>query len=225
MNHLAIISVLASCYLIYKLIKPNPYKRYVCDNGIMFDSQDEDDDIKIATGHFSGGGVREDSADLAAENFLRQKNSGNIDHARSVGAYFAKLALSPQLGPLADELEGKSPLVQHHLYLLYSYIVNRVIAEHSPDSILAQTSLNVFYSNIEEASPELHKHVTDMAAFSLYILCERSPNRSEDELGQVFADLLDMEDNAQMVQLGNGFYKRMYQSCMQVIKDTPYSVI
>lgn len=189
---------------------------------LLMAGADGDEDMKIAPGHFSGSRPPEDIAELAAQDFLRQKKSGNIDRARDLGKRFALALLDGENGPLKGELEGQSPQVQHHQFLLYSYVVSHVIADHSPNSILAQTSLNVFYSEVENVSADLYRHVSDMAAFSLYILFERSRDRAEDEIGRIFAELCGAEGDRQLIDYGNRLYDQLYRYCVDEIRKTQY---
>lgn len=182
-----------------------------------------DEDIKIADGHFSTKPSAEDAAELAAQDFLRQKQSGNIDHARDLGERFSRMLLDVGKGPLAGELDGKPEKVISQMYLLASYAVTRAISDFSPNSILAQTTLNVFYSKIEKEKPEIHKYLSDMTAFSLYILCERSRTRSDSEIGEIFAQLCDQDQDETFVDYGNMLYKRMYDAVLEEIQKVPYT--
>lgn len=179
-----------------------------------------DEDIKIAPGSFSQP-CAEDGADLAARDFLKQKGCGNIDRARDLGTRYAKALLHTQDGPLAGEAEGKPPQVQHHIYLLYAYVVSHVIADHSPNSILAQTSLNIFHSTVEASSAEMTAHINDTAAFSMYILYERSSSRA-DEVGRIFAGLAGRETDTALAAYGNRLYDEIYLFCVQEIRRTKY---
>lgn len=198
-------------------------KRRQFPTGVMLAAAGDDEDIKIAGDRFPKPSV--DASELAAREFLRQKESGNVDRARELGKLFARAVLGVESGPLAGEMSGKPMQVQHHLYLLYTYVVNRVIAEYSPNSILAQTSLNVYYSEIEGASPALHTHVSDMAAFSLYILCERSKNRTDDEIGRIFAELCGLDNQAELREYGNQLFRKFYDACAEKIKQVPYTPV
>ncbi len=174
----------------------------------------EDDDVKIA-GSFSGVGKvnQVDSGEESARQFLEQKECGNIDKARELGKSYADALIHIETVP---SLTAEKPLTQrelHHQLLLYSYVVNRVIAEFAPNSIVAQTCLNVFYTQIEETSAELHQHLNDMAAFSLYVLCERSPSRSDEEIGSIYAELCDFDGRDDIIDEGNSFFKRAYDFC------------
>ena len=180
----------------------------------------EDDDIKIATGSFAHR--QADSDEEAVRQFLTQKNSGNIEKARLLGELYADVLVKNARSPVFACEKNLMQLEHHHRLLLYSFIVNRVIAENSPNSILAQTSLNVFYSEIEKVSPELHRHVCDMAAFSLYILCERSPNRGDEEFGAIYAGLCGFGGHEDIIAEGNAFYKKAYDFCTDKIKAVHY---
>jgi hypothetical protein len=108
--------------------------------------------------------------------------------------------------------------------VLFSYVVNRVIADISPNSIIAQTALNVFYSRVEETAPHLAEYMRDMAAFSLYILCKRSEHRDDDEIGTVFARTCEDEDNKALVQEGNRLYRSFYEQCVRLHEQAGYIV-
>ncbi len=178
-----------------------------------------DEDMKIASpGNFSPS-KSEDSGELAAEQFLQQKQLGNISRARKLGLQYAQILLDkpPSLfEPTTDQL------LLHHQYLLFSYAVNRAIAEGSPNSILAQTSLNVFYATVEESSPELAEHLRDTGAYSLYILCQRSHIRSLDKIGGVYAELIQRPDDPVAIEHGNTLYQNYMTYCLNLLKQTQY---
>lgn len=182
----------------------------------------EDEDIKIAPSSFAGLRPSADSGEEAARLFLEQKECGNIDKARALGKTYADAILHIETGPVAKFGKNRTQREWHHLILLYSYIVNRVIAEKSPNSIVAQSCLNVFYSQIEANSDELHKHVSDMAAFSLYILCERTPGRSDAEIGSIYAELCDFDGRADIIGEGNEFYRYVNKFCTDKINDADF---
>ena len=182
----------------------------------------EDDDIKIAPNSFSEKAHMIDLGEEAARQFLEQKENGNIEKARILGKSFAGDIVHIEDGPLKQLDKPRTQRELHHQIVLYSYVVNRVIAEHSPNSIVAQTCLNVFYTAIESASKELHKHVSDMAAFSLYVLCERTPNRNDDQIGVTYARLCDFEGASDVIEDGNEFYKRVYDYCWDKLIDIEY---
>ena len=183
-------------------------------------SRFDDEDIKIAGQEKPG--KQTESAEEIARLFLEQRNRGNIDKARQLGRDFAAGIIQPANSPLWPDRAPDTQREYHHQLLLYSYVINRVIAERSPNSLLAQTTLNVFYSEIEAASPKLHQHVSDMAAFSLYILCERSPSRGDGDIGAIYADLCDYEGHPEVIAEGNAFYRRLFDYCCEKIREIGY---
>ncbi len=178
-----------------------------------------DEDMKIAGGLSAPGPAEELSeAEQSALAYMRQKEAGNVDRARELGRKFAD-ALADETARARPDAE---PLRVHHRVVLFSYIVNRVITELSPNSIIAQTALNIFYDRLEERSAELAEDVRDMAAFSLYILCERSGANAEDEIGRIYARLCGHEDETAFVDEGNALYRRCYDLCGEMHARTEY---
>ncbi len=177
----------------------------------------EDEDIKIAPKTFKPNRPPLDSGEEAARQFLEQKELGNIEKARELGASFAQAVINLEDGPVAERGKKRTQRELHNQIVLYSYIVNRVIADHSPNSIVAQSCLGVFYKTVEAASAELFSHISDMAAFSLYVLCERSKNRTDDEIGVIYAELCDFDGREEIIAEGNAFYRRIYAYCAEKI--------
>ena len=197
------------------------HNRVALQKAAFFALESDDDDVKIAPGSFSGSKKQQDLADQAAQEFLRQKKLGNVDKARQLGTDFAEL-----LWVLAQELiMGDGNVEQrevHHRLLLCSYAVCRVVSEASPNSIVAQTSLSRFYSAVEERSNVLSRHVSDTAAFSLYILSERSKDDIA-EIGKIFAKLIGQEGDIEKAGLGNQVFSSFYEKSLQLSHSVEWS--
>jgi hypothetical protein len=183
-----------------------------------------DEDMKIAGDSFSPLPA-EDPAETEARRFLRQKSVGNIEKARELGKLYAREIVNvPQSSPLGTAADC-GQMEFHHQLVLCSYVVNRVIAEHSPDSILAQTSLRVFYDEVERASAVMYTHISDPAAFSLYTLWERSRGHDEDEIGRIYAKLCGLEGDAKAISNGNALYGWFTAVCAQFMENTAYTEV
>ena len=159
-----------------------------------------DEDIKIANGSFKKTPM-EDQAEQAARDFLRQRDIGNIDRARSLGKFYADSLWSTASEMFAVEDSKMSQQEKHHVILLCSYLINRIIAECSPNSIVAQTVLNAFYTSVEERSETLYRHISDTATFSLYILNERTGGDYR-QVGEIFSRQCGYEGNENQVVKG-----------------------
>ena len=190
--------------------------------GLLRDARGDDADMKIADGSFRGH-TAEDPAEAVARQFLRQKQSGNIEKARALGSTFAGMLLS--LASPQESAHDRSMLEAHHRLLLCSYIVNRVIADYAPDSLLAQTSLQVFYKDIEEQSDALYRQINDLAAFSLYMLWERSGSSDEQEIGRIYARLCNREGDSTVEDACNALYQQFHAACVAEIQKADYSSI
>lgn len=192
--------------------------------GMLAAPEEGDEDMKIAADHFSA--PREDAfdAEAAAKAYLRQKSLGNVDKARALGQRFAA-TLAESAGDLYREDLKDTPMLikAHHRVVLFSYTVNKVIADLSPNSILAQTTLNVFYDELETNASELASHIRDMAAFSLYMLCDRSDGNTPEAIGRVYAQLCGEEDNPRLALEGSNLYHQYYQACAALCGQTEYA--
>lgn len=179
-----------------------------------------DEDMKIVDGSFTPSEA--DGAEAEAKTYMRQKSAGNVDRARALGGQFA-LALRERFARLNDPaFTDENTLREHHQAVLFSYAVNRVIADLSPNSILAQTALNVFYKDLEDHTPVLAEHIRDMAAFSLYILCERSEVCVDEEIGKIYARLCGEEGSRQLMDEGNRCYRDYFDQCSRLHEQTQY---
>lgn len=191
----------------------------VSSNGAF--NADEYDDIKIADEKFGKTGYS-DTSEMAAKDFLREKEIGNIEKAHSLGKNLAKNLLRLAQELIMDDTSMITQQEIHHRLLLCSYIANHVIAGASPNSIVAQTALARFYSEIEERSNVLHRHVSDTAAFSLYILNERSRNDIT-EIGKIYAKFVGKENNIDKINDGNQIYSRFYKEYTDIVSSAGFS--
>ncbi|MDR2908358.1 MAG: hypothetical protein LBU86_00540 [Oscillospiraceae bacterium] len=197
--------------------------RLKAQGSLIFAAAGEDEDIKIAGSFTREPDISE--ADAAARAYLKQKSAGNVDRARGLGQAFAGLLREWSEELLSSDPQGLERLRAHHKILMLSYVVNKTISGLSPNSIVAQTALNVFYDTIEEETPELNPHVRDMAGFSLYILCERSEGRMEDEAGGIFAQLCGKEADRELIEEGNALYRDYYKACKSLHEMTEYLAV
>lgn len=179
-----------------------------------------DEDMKIApSGGFSQSAGAEESSEVAAEQFLKLKSSGNIEKARRLGNRFALLLLEKH----AETAGADDSLRAHQQLVLCSYAVTRAVSDCAPHSLLAQTSMNVFYDCLEDSAPELYRHISDVGALSLYILCERSHQGRDHEIGEVYARLCGAEGDAALSAEGNELYRRFYEYCAMEHDKINYS--
>lgn len=198
--------VIAASMLIYAVyVKRNPMIKMIADEG--------DEDIRIADGNFGDPMSNEDYADKAAEEYLRQKDAGNIELAGHLGELLAE-----EIWSVSQEIimnDDYSDQDVHQRVLLLSYAVNSFIADSAPNNLLGETALSVFYNSIEELSSVLYKHVSDTASFSLYILNQRAEKTTQ-EAGRIYAKLSGMENSPAKILEGNELYLSFYMRCKKI---------
>lgn len=177
-----------------------------------------DEDIKIADGSFGDPLTNEDYADKAAAEYLKQKDVGNIEKAGQLGELLAKELWGVAQELLMKEEDQVTDRIVHQKILLYTYAVNSFVADSAPNSLLAETALSVFYSEVEELSKVLFQHISDTAAFSLYILNQRSGGVEED-IGRIYAKLSGKENDYKTIRDGNHLYNSFYNKCGRVYEE------
>ena len=97
-----------------------------------------------------------DSAEGAAVAFAREKANGNMDKARALGLRFAQELICKEGGLTSfgvGAFDDARTVTQRKI--LFSYVVNQVIADLFPKSIVAQSAMSSFYNKIEQESPNL----------------------------------------------------------------------
>ena len=185
-------------------------KRNLC-----FCSGGGDEDMKIVPDLAPASPHQE--SDEAAGDFIRHRDNGNIQRAKELGEQFAR-------SMKALESAAGDPVILAQKKVLYAFVVNKVIEEKAPDSILAQAALSSFYQTVEEIAPEDSDTISDSVAFSLYILADRGRrNRAQDTPGEVFAELCGQRGREEYCYIGQSLYNQYHLDCMELCSQTEFS--
>lgn len=176
---------------------------------------EDDSDMKIA------GQVPKDGHDALegeVDAFVREKTNGNIERAQKAGKLFAQALTSADQDSTVyfgiGEMDDAVTLRQRRI--LFSYIVNRVIAELAPNSIVAQAALSSFYEQTRKASEEIYQQINDSLAFSLYIFSYRSAGDMK-AAARVFAQLCGKEGDRVFIQYGQELGAFFARFCTETI--------
>ena len=174
-----------------------------------------DEDMKIANDALPAFDCRRES-DEAAGRFIRHRENGNIQRAKELGEAFAH-----QMKAL--ESASGDPAVLAQKKVLFAFVVNKVIEETAPDSILAQAALSSFYQTVQEIAPGDYATISDSAAFSLYILADRGRrNRNQDTPGEVFAELCGQRGREEYCYIGQSLYNQYHLDCLDLCRQTEF---
>lgn len=214
----AILVISVILVLLAVKLRKNPDVKVTDESGniIEIEPPEGDEDIKIAGDKFETNTAQEDDvAEEAAREYLIQKERGNIEAAGKFGELMADRLweISQELIMNTDGYTSEKEV--HQQIVLLSYAVNAYISNESPNKLLAETAISVFYKHADDLSSILYKHVSDTAAFSMYILAQRN-GIDEEEIGRIYAKLCGKEDDRQKIDQGIEIYKRFYKKCENV---------
>ncbi|MBE6907093.1 MAG: hypothetical protein E7476_12565 [Ruminococcaceae bacterium] len=177
--------------------------------------QFDDSDMKIAPERIS---EVFDTSEGAANAFVREKSNGNMDKARKLGQQFAAELTVPSKGATlfgVGVFDNDNTMAQRKV--LFAYVVNRVVEDMAPNSIVAQSVLSSFYESVRQQSAELYDLINDSAAFSLYMLARRSAPEKSEAVGRVFAQLCDKEGNPVFIRYGAELTDYFMMYCTQIM--------
>ncbi len=186
---------------------------------LYWNAEEDDSDIKIAGQETM---LEEDAEDTAvAEEYLRERENGNIERARQLGRTLAtELFNCDEVLNLGYD-RSESPLVLTQRRILFSFVVGRAIDELIPNSILADTAVSVFYDVIKE-KPAVYGEINDAAAISLYMLTSRAPGLDACAVGRVFAKLCGREGSRLYAKMGSGLCLFYYDCMKRSIEETGF---
>ncbi len=164
----------------------------------------------------------DDGGDDAAQEYVREKENGNMAKAHSLGKLFASDILDKNGTYLFGLSETESLLMAKHRRILFCFVIDRILDENCPNQLLSQAALNVFYDEIKNTEPEFYDDMNASGAFSLYLIAVRSETPSVN-IGKAFAELCQVEDNEPIQQMAEHLYDYFVSHCMNILNDTCFS--
>ncbi|MFQ9873015.1 MAG: hypothetical protein ACLRVT_08545 [Oscillospiraceae bacterium] len=189
-------------------------------NNLCFCTCSGDEDMKI----MPQDGLPQqddDSAEDSAEEYVREKDNGNMARAHRLGEVFAGEVLREKGVYTLGLSETESLLMLKHRRILFAFVVDRTLDECSPNSLLAQAALNVFYDAIQKEAPEFYREMNASGAFSLYLLSARGENPAV-HVGEDFAELCQVPDQPQIAQMAEHLYDYFVGFCRDALERIGY---
>lgn len=158
-----------------------------------------------------------DSSEGAATAFLRETQNGNMEKAKRLGEQFASELSAGKRGIVhfgVGAYDDETTILQRNI--LFAYVVNRVMEDLAPASIVAQSAVSNFHAFLQREEPDVYEKIADAAAFSMYHLTARSAPDNPDAIGQVFARLCGRESDEVFVQYGCALSHYFTMYCTQI---------
>ena len=159
-----------------------------------------------------------DTGEGAANSFAREKATGNMEKAKCLGQDFAAEITAGEKGIVwfgCGEYDDELTIAQRQV--MFAYIINKVIEDMAPNSIVAQSALSSFYETVQSALPEVYERITDSAAFSMYILSDRAAPDDPCAIGRVFARLCGHGKEALFERYGCELAEYFTMYCTQLL--------
>jgi hypothetical protein len=182
--------------------------------------QENDDDVKIVPEDISTLFAPQKPADANVDALLRERGLGNTGRAYDLGAQLAHAVLEERFKKAPPQVAENDFSLQ--MRLLFSYAVQRVLQDESPNGILANTALSGFHETVERASPEFHRALNESAALSLYFYLYHAGRRDAHAIAKQFADLCGVPGDAACEREGASAYDRFAAFCADAIRAAGY---
>lgn len=166
-----------------------------------------EDDIKIYRAaatpeHPMGEGER------SAALFLRHRENGNLAKCRLLGENLGRIFAGD-----AKNFDGDQFCVQKQVLL--SFVLLDELAGIIFDQMLQKSIMSVFQQTVESIDAALADAISDSAAYTVYILCDRRGDG--DDLGRAFAELCGHEDDAELIACGSQLVRRYRSSYANLV--------
>ncbi len=157
--------------------------------------------------------AKKNEADSEADDFLLERDNGNLELAKYLGQRYARRLLR-----LWSPWDSKNERAQKKA--LFSYVVVKVEQKHSQSSILKQATLSAFYETVRKISKSDYEIISDSLAHTQYLLCENSAG--EQNIGEVFAKLCGHPKNTALINRAEVYYHHFTAKCTELHHRTCY---
>lgn len=173
----------------------------------------DDSDIKIMPDKPS---AIFDSAEGAANAFLRETHNGNMEKAKVLGGQLAaELSVNRDGANLFGADSDKNMTFQRKV--LYCYLVTRVVEDLSPNSMVAQSALAAFQDALQKDEPDIYDYIMNPTVFSQYILAARNVVEDTAAIGRVYAHLCGKADDELLARHGSELTKYFTMYCTELL--------
>lgn len=171
--------------------------------------QNDDSDMKIAGNDFKPLKSQDDS-ELTTLLLEKEKNNGNLNRARRLGAIMAE-----EVSAIEGEHPAEDPVILTQRRILLAFTVEVALDKFLPNTLLSQTSLSVFNESLRQTAPSFYEDLQESGAFSFYYLCVREGREVEENVGKTFALLCGRRDDEKLAQRGSKMFTRFIKLVQQ----------
>lgn len=183
----------------------------------------DDRDIKIAGTQPSNIDRNKIETSYATEEFNREKQKGNIEKAKQLGAVIAKRLSAADQSILSDIIgEDKSQYISQ-CHQLVAFTVSVSLGRLCSSLVVSKTAYNSFSETLKNIAPEMHHNSKDMGAWSFYFLAYRRADDVERRIGQTFAMLCSHDGDPVFQEIGEALYCRVMSLVEDLVKEINFA--
>lgn len=184
---------------------------------------ENDDNMKVV--YFKNRGFGSSGKKQAddSEEYLRQKECGNLARAKDLGAQIAEFVAQDEdfygLSEVSDLFDREELQVRQLLcYTVVTVLHHRIVPE-----FLAEAAVADFLQALEKSSPEIYRHFAEGSSYSMYLLSRYRGGEPELEVGKTFAMLCGIQD-AVTVEYGETLYSCTEYVISEMIRQMDWNM-
>ncbi len=154
-----------------------------------------------------------------ADDYLKQRQLGNIKKAHTLGAAMALELLDCVFTAPPEGVDYE--LFSAELQVLFAYVVKRCVEmSKAINSIVAHTVIGTFYGKLEEHDEKICQTVEESPSFSLYIYLSRIDAETAESIATVFYDRCDSVEAT--IDIAIKAWEMYKARCMKLIEAADF---
>ena len=174
-----------------------------------FAALEDDSDMKVVGAMPQEPSRQVDRADEAAQEYLKEKQNGNIAAARALGSRLA--------GHLIEDCSRIGNLQGAALVF---FAVLQAVEEASPSGTVANTIRTSLFDAVKATRQELSDRMEDPGAFSFFMLVSRG--ETDATYGGVYAKCCGREGNPGLIRQGEEIFDRAYRRTRELVQQAGF---
>lgn len=188
--------------------------------GLVLAAVGDDSDMKIVPPSGAKPSL-EDAGEKAAQEFVLQKENGNIDKAYALGKKIADVLFEENSPVLTFCQESTESFERLQRKILFAFVTDTVLNQELP-SVLAETASQEFLAQIQKRDLFLSEKINDPQTLSYYLLGAKNGRERVENIGRAFALLCGDQENTGLCSLGECLCREYSRLCTQMIEEARF---
>ena len=177
----------------------------------VFTMRNDDSDMKIMGDDYDLPEPKDDTQETA-QLLQREKENGNLNRARQLGALMAE-----EVSAVEGDFPAVEPALLTQRRILLAFVVEVGFDAFLPNSILTETAQSVFYETLQKDAGAFYEDLQESGAFSFYFLCVREGRQVEEKVGETYASLCGRPKDEALAIEGRTLYERFIRRVQKFV--------